>query len=56
LDSVSITINSVEIALDEYAAHLRALDSKRLNGVGMKKLGFIQETYDMALANPESLP
>jgi hypothetical protein len=56
LDSVASDIESAKATLEEYSAHLRALDRKRLNGVGMKKLGFIQEAYDLALANPEFLP
>jgi len=44
-------------SLNEKAAqHLRALDRKRLNGVGIKKLGFIERAYELALENSEFLP
>jgi hypothetical protein len=41
--------------LEEYAAHLRSLDRKRLNGVGMKKQGFIKRAYELAFENQEFL-
>jgi hypothetical protein len=56
LDSIAHDLNRVKTDLEAYAAHLRALDRKRLNGVGIKKLGFIQRAYDYALENPEFLP
>jgi hypothetical protein len=56
LDSINADLNRVKTDLDEYAAHLRALDRQRLNGVGIKKLGFIQAAYELALENPEYLP
>jgi len=42
--------------LEDFAAHLRALDRKRLNGVGLKKLGFIGRALQLAAENPEFLP
>jgi hypothetical protein len=56
LEGVIRDINTIKTNLENYAAHLRALDRKRLNGVGLIKLGFIQEAYDMAMDNPEFLP
>jgi len=35
---------------------LRSLDRKRLNGVGIKKMGFIDRAYELALENAEFLP
>ena len=35
------TFTAVRDELEAFSAHLRSLDRKRLNGVGMKKLGFI---------------
>jgi len=32
---------SIKKMLESFAAHLRSLDRKRLNGVGIKKQGFI---------------
>ena len=49
-------LNNIKEALDTYAKHLRALDRKRLNGVGIKKLGFIERAYELALENGEFLP
>jgi len=49
-------LNDIRGTLDNYSRHLRALDRKRLNGVGIKKLGFIERTYEHALENEEYLP
>jgi hypothetical protein len=37
-------LNAIKELLDNYAKHLRSLDRRRLNGVGIKKLGFIRRT------------
>jgi hypothetical protein len=37
-------LNDVKTILENFAQHLRALDRKRLNGVGVRKLGFIRRT------------
>ncbi|MDR2597611.1 MAG: hypothetical protein LBC76_09885 [Treponema sp.] len=42
--------------LEDFSRHLRALDRKRLNGVGLKKLGFIGRALLLAAENPEFLP
>jgi hypothetical protein len=47
---------NIKVALEAYAAHLRALDRKRLNGVGIKKQGFIERALEIAKENPEFLP
>jgi hypothetical protein len=49
-------LNELKGILDDYAQHLRALDRKRLNGVGVRKLGFIERAYEIALENAEFLP
>jgi hypothetical protein len=49
-------LNAIKTTLEDYAAHLRALDRKRLNGVGIKKQGFIQRALEFAIENPEFLP
>jgi hypothetical protein len=49
-------LNNIKEALDTYAQHLRSLDRKRLNGVGIKKQGFIEAAYEIALENGEYLP
>jgi hypothetical protein len=53
---VNEDLNTLKEILDQYAQHLRALDRKRLNGVGIKKLGFIEAAYELALENSEFLP
>ena len=50
------SLDEIKITLDEFSQHLRALDRKRLNGVGIRKLGFIERAYELALENPEFLP
>jgi hypothetical protein len=42
--------------LEEHAQHMRALDRRRLNGVGMKTMGFIEKAYELASVNQEFLP
>jgi hypothetical protein len=42
--------------LENYAAHLRALDRRRLNGIGIKTEGFISTAYHYAALNPDFLP
>jgi len=49
-------LSELKDILDGYAQHLRSLDRKRLNGVGIKKLGFIERAYELALENGEFLP
>jgi hypothetical protein len=44
LDMLNHDLNAIKEMLDTFAQHLRALDRKRLNGVGIKKLGFIRRT------------
>ena len=42
IDGMTNTILNIISALDYYAANLRALDRQRHNGVGLKRLGFIE--------------
>jgi hypothetical protein len=42
--------------LEEHAAHLRALDRRRMLGVGIKTLGFIKKIHELAAANPQFIP
>jgi hypothetical protein len=49
-------LNQLKNALDEYSQHLRALDRRRLNGVGVRKLGFVERAYELTLENAEFLP
>ena len=56
LDHLNAMLNDMKGILDNYSAHLRALDRMRLNGVGVRKLGFIERSYEFALENAEFLP
>jgi hypothetical protein len=56
IDDITSIFNDLKIQLDDYAAHLRALDRKRLNDVGIKRQGFIERAYNYAVENPEFLP
>jgi hypothetical protein len=56
IDQINLVLNELKNLLDDYSQHLRALDRKRLNGVGVRKLGFIERAYEIALENAEFLP
>ena len=56
IDDLNAELTNLRNILDDYSQHLRALDRKRLNGVGIKKLGFIERAYEFALENAEFLP
>ena len=56
IDNLNTDFNSILELLDNFSQHLRALDRMRLNGVGIKKLGFINRAYELALENGEFLP
>ena len=56
IDELNVMLNEIKTLLDSYSQHLRSLDRKRLNGVGIKKLGFVERAYELALENPEFLP
>jgi hypothetical protein len=49
-------VSAVRDEIENYSAHLRSLDRKRLNGVGVRKLGFIGRALQLAAENPEFLP
>jgi len=56
IENLNTYLNEGIYILEDYAAHLRALDRKRLNGVGIKKQGFIDRALALAEENPEFLP
>ena len=56
IEHLNAMLNDLKNILDNYSAHLRALDHRRLNGVGIHKLGFIERSYELALENGEFLP
>jgi hypothetical protein len=56
IQSIYAGLDYMKQVLEEHAAHLRALDRKRLNGVGIKKTGFIERALALAAEDPEFLP
>jgi hypothetical protein len=56
IKTLSHSLNSIKEVLEEYAQHLRSLDRRRLNGVGIKHQGFIDRTLELAVDNPEFFP
>jgi hypothetical protein len=56
LEYITRDMNDIKNTLEEFAVHLRSLDRMRLNGVGIKKQGFIERAYELALENEEFLP
>jgi hypothetical protein len=49
-------VMSVIDQLSNYAANLRALDRQRHNGVGMKRLGFIEAAFRISTMFPQYFP
>jgi len=56
IEMLNHDFGAIKEMLDNFAQHLRALDRMRLNGVGIKKQGFIDRAYELALENGEFLP
>jgi len=56
IDQINTMLNELKNTLDNFSQHLRSLDRMRLNGVGIRKLGFIERSYELALENAEFLP
>jgi hypothetical protein len=56
ISHLNLMLNDMMNILDNYSQHMRSLDRRRLNGVGIKKLGFIERAFELALENPEFLP
>jgi hypothetical protein len=56
IQSIYAGLIYMKSVLEEHAAHLRSLDRKRLNGVGIKKTGFIERALALATEDPEFLP
>jgi hypothetical protein len=54
LSQLTLYFNEIKESLEEYAQHLRSLD-RRLNGVGKKKMGFIDKAFEYATTNQEFL-
>ena len=56
ITEVTLLLAQAKEKLEAYAAHLRALDRKRLNKIGVKREGFAQRAFRLAMDNPEFLP
>jgi len=44
IEMLTHDMGAIKEMLESFAAHLRSLDRRRLNGVGIKKQGFIRRT------------
>jgi hypothetical protein len=56
LADIEESLKSTRDDLQDFAAHLRALDRKRLNHIGNRREGFTQRAYRLAMENPDYLP
>jgi hypothetical protein len=56
IESIIAGLSYMKQVMEDHAAHLRSLDRRRLNGVGIKKLGFIERALELAREDPEFLP
>jgi hypothetical protein len=56
ITTFQLAFGEIKADLEDYAANLRSLDRKRLNGVGMKTQGFIKRAYGLAFEKQEVLP
>ena len=56
VNEITDEILQLVTTLDDYAANLRAMDRMRHNGVGLKRLGFIEATLRIATKFPQYYP
>jgi hypothetical protein len=56
INMITTDLHSIIEALDNFAANLRALDRIRHNGVGLKRLGFIEAAFRIASQFPQYYP
>jgi hypothetical protein len=56
IDLITDTVLGLIADIDQYTANLRALDRQRHNGVGLKRLGFIEAAFRVAKEFPQYLP
>ena len=56
LNNMTNTILNIIQALNNYAANLRALDRQRHNGVGLRRLGFIEAAFRLSTKFPQYFP
>jgi hypothetical protein len=46
----------IKLMLESHAANIRPLDRTRLNGIGIKKQGFVDRAYSQAVENDNLMP
>jgi len=56
INSLTEDVLSIISEIDNYAANLRALDRARHNGVGIKRLGFIEAALRLSTKFPQYFP
>jgi len=56
IDEITHDLLTIIELVEEYAANLRALDRMRHNGVGMKRLGFIEAAFRISTNFPQYFP
>jgi hypothetical protein len=56
IDQITDTVMGLIKEIDEYTANLRALDRQRHNGVGLKRLGFIDAAFRISKKFPQYFP
>ena len=56
VDEITHDLMSIIEIVEEYAANLRALDRMRHNGVGLKRLGFIEAAFRISTNFPQYFP
>jgi hypothetical protein len=56
INMITTDLHSIIEVLDNFAANLRALDRMRHNGVGLKRLGFIEAAFRIASQFPQYYP
>jgi hypothetical protein len=56
INGITNEILSLMTTLDSYTANLRALDRQRHNGVGLKRLGFIEAAFRLSTKFPQYFP
>jgi len=56
VNEITNTVLSLIEQLEDYTANLRALDRQRHNGVGLKRLGFIEAAFRLSTKFPQYFP
>jgi hypothetical protein len=56
IDEITHDLLTIIELVEEYAANLRSLDRMRHNGVGMKRLGFIEAAFRISTNFPQYFP